>query len=227
MAGARGVLIVALLTVIAAPAAAAAPTWADTPALLAHATAPVAGALRACVSKLPRPISLIVTRRRDGATSVTMPLYGLGGRGMTPEERCLAGTVPRIKLPPLPAEIERVGLLHVIAAPDVKPARDPAFDDWRDPAAALARFLDEKRRAALAACSRAPRKVRLVLDLRRGATRVWLPQWQFHSPSGDGTTPPAEQRVKACLGAAIRGWRPPTLPRAMGELELAVAVAPR
>jgi hypothetical protein len=227
--GAGVVVLLSALAPCAAAAPTTPPTWSNIPALLASATAPVAEQLRRCVGKrLPCKVSVLAMRARDGATAVRWPLPAtLGGRGMTPEERCLAKTIPLIKLPPLPADVARVGLLHVITAADAPPPpRDPAFDAWRDLRASLAAQLTPTRRTALAGCDRRPRTVRVMLDLRRGATRVWLPAWQFHSPQHDGTTPPAEQRVKACLGKVIRDWRPPPLPRAMAELELAVPVKP-
>ena len=188
-----------LATIVALAAAAlpadpararAAPGWTDVPALVAHATAPVEDRLRACAGEdLPLEVELVATRARGGATRVSMPLPAVGGRGLTREERCLLEAIARVSLPPLPAGLERVALLHVVTAPGAPPPpADPAFDASRDPAAAVAGLLDRARRAALAACDRRPRTVRLVLDLRRGATRVWLPAWQFHAPSGDGTT---------------------------------------
>jgi hypothetical protein len=208
--------------------AAAGASWTDTPALVARATAPVEDALRACVgARTPRAIELVASRGRGGATRVSMPLPQLGHRGPTAEERCLTRTIARVRLPPLPPLVERLALLHVIVARGAPaPAADPAFVAWRDPGAAVAALLAHGRRAALAACDRGPRTIRLILDLRRGATRVWLPAWQFHSPTGDGTTPPAQRRVRACLRAAIPTWRPPLLPRAMGELEVAIPVTP-
>jgi len=229
----RPALVLAAVLAAAGPASAGsggapAPSWTDVPALVAAATAPVDDALRACVrGHLPRTIELVATRGPGGATQVSMPLYGLGQRGPTPEERCLVRAVARVRLPALPAEVERISLLHVVAAAGAPaPPADPAFAAWRDPAAAIATLIDPRRRAALAACDRRPRTVRLILDLRHGATRVWLPAWQFHSPTGDGTTPPAQRRVRACLRGAIHGWKPPVLPRAMGELELALRVTP-
>lgn len=214
----------------AAPRAASAkpPTWTDVPALLASAAAPVADDLRACAGKrLPLPVALVAMRGRDGDTTLEMPLPGLGGRGPTPQERCLRKAVARISLPPLPPEIERITLRYVIEAPGAPTsAIEPAFDDWRDPRAAISKLLDAPHRARLAACDRRRHTIRLVLDLRKGETRVWLPNWQFHAPGGDGTRPPAERRVKACLTAAIRALHPPPLPRGMGELQLAVSVTP-
>jgi len=192
-------------------------TWKDVPALLGSATAPVAADLRNCVTTLPRTIGLFATRSKGG-TQVSIPLYGVGGRGLTKEERCLSKVVARIVLPPLPAEIERVGLAYTIADSPVT----PGFGAWRDPIAVLATVIDASRRSALASCDARPRTVRLVLDLRRRATRVWLPAWQFHSPSGDGSTPVSERRVKACLAKVIATWKPPVLPAAMGELQLAI-----
>jgi hypothetical protein len=223
-----GALLLLSLAPPAAGAPPASPSWSNIPALLASATAPVADQLRRCARQLPRAVTLRAERGRDGSTTVRWPLPAtLGGRGMTPEERCLAKTIPLITMPPLPAEVAWVLLLHTIAAADAPaPAPDPAFEAWRDLPSSLAALLTPARRTALAGCDRRARTVRVMLDLRRGATRVWLPAWQFHSPKHDGTTPPAEQHVKACLGKVIRDWRPPALPRAMGELELAVPVKP-
>lgn len=209
-----------------APDPNAAADWKDVPRLVAVAAAPVEAELRACVKKLPRSITLSVTRTKTG-TSVGMPVYGVGYRGFTPEERCLGKTVAKIGLPALPAEIERLLLQHTIVAANAPaPATDKAFDDWRDPELALATVFDATRRTALAACDSKPRTVRLILDRRAGATRIWLPAWQFHAASGDGTTPAAERRVKACLTRMIRTWRAPPLPAAMGELEVAITTAP-
>lgn len=200
--------------------------WTDVPALVASATAPVEAELRACATKLPRTVGLIVTRTKKG-TRVAMPMPPVGIRGFTDEERCLMKTIAKISLPELPAEIERVVLGHtIVAAGSPAPAADPAFPPWRDPGKTVATIFDDARRTALAACDREPRTVRVVLDLSHGKTRVWLPAWQFHSPTGDGTTPPAQRKVKACLTRAIRGIRPPVLPQRMGELQLALAVSP-
>ena len=200
--------------------------WTDVPALVASATAPVEAELRACVKKLPHGAALYATRSKKG-TSVAMPMPPVGIRGFTPEETCLMKTIATIRLPVLPAGIERVLLgFPITVAGSAAPPADRAFDDWRDPAKAIAALVDDKRRASLAACDRKARTVRLVLDLSHGKTRVWLPAWQFHSPSGDGSTPAAEKKVKACMGKAIAGWKAPVLPGAMPELELAISVSP-
>jgi hypothetical protein len=202
--------------------------WSDTPAVVAAGVAPVEDALRACFrAPLPQRIGFFASRGDDGGTIVAMPLpASVGHRGLTPEERCLMRTIARIELPPLPEGIDRIALGQVIvAAGDPAPAADAAFADWRDPAATLAPALDAHR-PAMAACDRRPRTVRLVVDLRRGRTRVWLPAWQFHSKRGDGTTPARERPVKACLRRAVAGWRLPALPRAMAELQLSVPVTP-
>lgn len=210
------VAVPAVVVLWSLPARAA--DWTDVPALLAEATAKVEPAVRAC-TRLPKRIALIASRTRRG-TRVAMPMPAVGTRGLTPEERCLIAAIARVALPPLPAEIDRVVLGRTFGAPV------PAFGDWRDPAKTLATVLDPGRRAALAACDRRPRTVRITLDLRAGRTRVWLPAWQFHAPSGDGTTPPRERRVKACLAKVIRSWRPPALPPAMAELQLAIRTRP-
>lgn len=226
----RPILIaLVLLGDVAAAAAAPAPGWTDVPALVASATAPVDAELRACRKKAP-PFSIAMIAMRDaktGATVVAMPMPPVGIRGFTPEERCLMAAIAKISLPALPAGVERVILGHTVVADGAAAAApDKAFDDWRDLPAALAREIDEPRRAALAACDAKPRTVRLVLDLSHGKTRVWLPAWQFHSPSGDGSTPIAQQKIKACLTKAIASWKPPALPQDMGELELATSSPP-
>jgi len=195
--------------------------WSDVPALVSSAMAPVDAELRACSKRLPRSIAVIASRNaKTGKTDVTLPIYGVGGRGLTAEEKCLTAAVAKVSMPDLPATIDRVIVGHTVYADGVKPPPDDAaFDDWRDPAATLAHVVDAK---ALAACSAKPRTVRIIFDLTAGKTRVWLPAWQFHSPSGDGSTPPAEQKVKACLDKAIATFKPPVLPKAMGELEAAV-----
>ncbi len=204
----------------------AASGWNDVPALATAAATPVAATLRACVhGRLPLALELIATPARGGSTNVAMPMPPVGQRGLTPEERCLLRAVPTIALPPLPEELARVGVAITVDATGVTVAADPAWDAWRDLGAAIARVVDRDHRAALATCAPRARTVRLILDRRHDRTRVWLPAWQFHSPSGDGTTPPAEQHVKACLTRAIAAWKPAVLPAAMGELELAIPVS--
>ena len=219
----------ALLVVGSTAAAAPAPGWSDVPALVASATAPVDAELRGCSkNKPPFVVALIATRdAKSGATVVAMPMPPVGGRGFTPEETCLMAAIAKISLPALPAGVDRVVLGHTVVADGAPaPAAAKAFDDWRDLPAALATVIDAKRRTSLAACDASPRTVRIILDLSHGKTRVWLPAWQFHSASGDGSTPKAQKRVKACLTKAIAGWKPPALPKAMAEIELAVAVTP-
>lgn len=211
-------LVVMLVVFGWMPRADAQPSWNDVPAVLASATASVATDLRKCVKRVPKPIGLFATRAKDGTTTVAMPLPGLGGRGPTPEDRCLSTTAAKIALPALPAEVERLGFVHTI---DDAPAT-PAFGAWSDLVGTLAKVIDAPRRTALAACDAKSRTVRVVLDRRKNATRVWLPAWQFHSPRGDGTTPAAERKVKMCLSKAIADWKPPVLPAAMGELQLAI-----
>jgi hypothetical protein len=219
-------LLLAVALALAPRIAFADPSWSDVPALLDAAVAPQADALRACVKKLPHRLGFFATRAKSGGTEVTMPLYGVGHRGPTPEEKCLVAAIAKIALPALPADIDRVALAYTLV-----PAGEPLakfekrFDDWKDPAVTLAAAIDAEHRAALAACDRKPRTARLTLDLTKGKTRIWLPAWQFHSSTGDGSTPPDEARVKACMTKAIRTWTAPVLPQAMGELQVAFRVA--
>jgi hypothetical protein len=188
--------------------------WTDTPAVIAAAVAPVEDALRGCLrGGLPRRLGMYATRGDGGATVVNMPMPPVGVRGLTAEERCLMRTIARIELPPLPAPIERLGIgFVVVAAGEPAAPVDAAFSAWRDPAATLAPVIDAHL-TALAACDRRPRTVRLVVDLRRGRTRVWLPAWQFSgAPAG----------VKVCLRRVIGRWRLPVLPRSLGEMQLAI-----
>lgn len=211
-----GLLVVSFGTARAAPP----PSWADLPALLAAAEAPVDAELRACVhDKLPRTLGISISRAKDGSTEVGMPVLGVGYRGYTPEERCLGRAVAKITLPPLPPEIVRMTFGLTIGTA-------PSFDTWRDVPATLATLLDADKRAALAACDVKARTVRVILDVRHKATTAWLPAWQFHSATGDGTTPPAQQRVKKCLSKAVRTWTAPLLPPSVvGEIELAIRTA--
>ncbi len=216
-----------LLVLLVATPAWADPSWGDVPALLDSAVAAHADALRACVPTLPRDLGFSATRTKSGTTQAVMPLYGIGGRGPTREEKCLTAAIAKLALPALPPELERIGLrVTLVAAGDPPAKHEKRFDDWRDPVATVANVIDAPLRAALGACDRKPRTVRVVLDLTRGRTRVWLPAWQFHAASGDGSTPPAEARVKACLGKALRGLSPPVLPQAMAELQVAIPIAP-
>lgn len=195
----------------------ATPTWNDLPALIREAEAVVDDELQAC-SKKPLRIGISVTRDpKTGKTSVGRPVPGVGYLGYTELDKCAGKAAAKIVLPVLPAMVERLGIAVPLAA------SDPAWADWRDLPAALAAVIAT---GPLGACDVKARTVRLVLDLRHGKTRVWLPAWQFHAESGDGTTPVPEQKVKACLGKAIAGWNPPVLPRDLGEIEVAVAVKP-
>ena len=160
-------------------------------------------------SKKGKRISIVATRTKAGTRAV-MPTPHVGHRGFTPEERCLVKAVDKLTIPALPDEVDRVAVAYVIGDPP------PSFDIGD------AAKVD---RLALAACVRKPRTVRLVLDGVRGKSRVWLPAWQFHAPSGDGSTPPSEQRVKTCLTKAIRGWTH-SLPAHVGEVQLALAISP-
>ncbi len=218
---------VTVLTAGAPRVDAQSPDWTDVPALVASAVAPIEPELRACVRTPPRQLELMAFRSRSG-TILVMPLpHGVGRRGIAPDDSCLMKATEKLRVPPLPEGIEQISLFHTIVAAGATPAAvDPAFDAWRDPAKTIEVLVDPARRAALAACDRKARTVRFVLDLRRGRTRIWLPVWQFHAPSGDGTTPPAQRKVKACLTKAIAGWTAPVLPREMPELQLGLAVSP-
>ncbi len=219
------VLGCAIVLGLVAPAAAE-PSWTDLPALLSSSTAPLADELRGCVKgKLPKTISVTLSRGKTGTTA-GMPIYGLGFRGVSPEEKCLGAAVAKLVFPELPAEFEQV-LFGLIIRRDTAPTPPPdkEFADWKDPASAVATLIDAPRRATLAACDTKARTVRVVVDHTSRATRIWLPAWQFHSPRGDGTTPPAEQRVKACMTKAMRKWTAPALPAALGELQLAIRVS--
>jgi len=203
------------------------PGWDDAPAMLTAAVDAHADTLRACLAgQPPRTIGVIVFRDRHDRTVVAMPMPAVGIRGLTPEERCLGRAVAGVVLPPLPPTLAQVGFAYTIAAAGTPaPAVDPAFVDWRAPATTLAAGLDPHA-ATIAACDRRPRTVRLNVDRRRDRTRVWLPAWQFHARSGDGTTPARERKVKACIARAIRGVALPLLPRTMGELQVELRTAP-
>ena len=211
----------------AAQPAAPSPGWDDVPAMVTAAVAPHADALRAGLTGAPpRAIGLIVFRDRHDRTTVAMPMPAVGVRGLTPEERCLGRAVAGIVVPPLPPSLAQVGFAYTIAAAGAPtPALDPAFVDWRAPVATLTAGLDPHV-AAIAACDRRARTVRLNVDRRRDRTRVWLPAWQFHARSGDGSTPARERTVKACIARAIRGVALPLLPRTMGELQVELRTAP-
>ncbi|MBL8624320.1 MAG: hypothetical protein JNK64_23640 [Myxococcales bacterium] len=219
-----------IVLIAAAPAAAqpaAPPGWDDVPAMLDAALAPHADTLRGCLAgPPPRTIGLVAFRDRHDRTAVAMPVLGVGYRGLTPEERCLGRAVAAIVVPPLPPTLAQVGFAYTITAAGAPaPALDPAFVDWRAPIATLTAGLDPHV-AAIAACDRRARTVRLNVDRRRDRTRVWLPAWQFHAPGGDGSTPARERTVKACIARAIRGVALPLLPRTMGELQLELRTAP-
>ena len=144
-------------------------------------------------------IDLIITH-----DSVTMPFPNVGGRGFTDEERCLFGVLAKASVPPLPAEIEHLEVFHELGTEPVL-GNFPALD-----------------RDALHACTKQP--VHLIIDVRHGATRVWLPAWQFHSDTGDGTTPDNQKPIKACLTRAVARWKLPTLSKDL--VELAVRIGP-
>ncbi|HUS28627.1 MAG TPA: hypothetical protein VMZ53_08960 [Kofleriaceae bacterium] len=226
----RVVAPVLLAVLLAAPASAnTAPGWNDVPALIAFATQSVDKELRGCSKRTPPwDIALIATRDpKTGATKVAMPFPNVGHRGFTAEEKCLMAAVPKIALPDLPAGIDRIVVGHTVVADGATaPSPDKAFDTWKDPAATLASFVDDKAKASLAACDKKARTVRVILDLSHGKTRVWLPAWQFHSAKGDGSTPAAEAKVKACVNKVIATWKPTPLPKQMAEMQLAISVAP-
>jgi hypothetical protein len=207
-----------------------APGWNDVPALVTFATQSIDKDLRACAKskKTPWDIALIVTRDpKTGASKVQMPFPPVGVRGLTDEEKCLLATVPKITLPDLPAGIDRIIVGHTVLADGATPADpDKDFDPWRDPAGVIGSIVDDKQKTALGACDKKARTVRVILDLSHRKTRVWLPAWQFHSAKGDGSTPAAEAKVKACVNKVIAKWKPAVLPKAMGELELAIPVSP-
>jgi hypothetical protein len=202
------------------------PGWEEIPAMLSGAIDD--DALRACAKKLPITVSMVATRDpKTGATKVSMPVYGVGGRGFTPQEKCLVKVVAKIALPDLPPGVDRVVFGHdVLGANVIPPSPDDAFNPWRNLPPALASIVDDTAKTALAACDTKARTIRVILDLRKGATRVWLPAWQFHSAKRDGTTPNAEKKVKGCIEKVIATWQPPPLPQAMAELQLAIAVSP-
>jgi hypothetical protein len=177
-------------------------TWANTPALLAEAVAPANADIQACMTK-PHPVGLLATRSKDGSTQVSMPVYGVGGRGFTPEERCLMKAVASITLPPLPAGVERFGFTIPIDTDD------KAWTDWRD----LTTVRIEP--SLFAGCDRKTRTVRIVIDRRRDRTRAWLPEWQFKGA-------PA---IKTCVTKALRKLaEQPLLPTTFGDIHFAITV---
>ena len=217
--------VVSLLVVVTSAVAARAepaPSWQDVPALVAAAAGAVDQELRGCLQgKATRTLGLVATRDRAGHTHVEMPLPEyVGKQGLRPEDACLMPVAAKIRLPALPAEVDQVLFGYTVGS--AGPTADPAFAAWRDLGGALAKVIDPARRDALATCSTKPRTVRIVLDLRAGKTRAWLPAWQFHSASGDGTTPAVEARIKACLTRTLATWKPPVLPAQLPELELAI-----
>lgn len=220
-------LTLAGLATTAAAQPTATPGWDDAPAMLAAAVAPHADALRACLAgDPPRTIGLVVSRDGRDRTVVGMPVPGLGHRGPTPEERCLGRAVAQLAVPALPPTLASVAFAYTITAAGAPPPPiDPAFADWRAPAATIAAALDPLA-ARLGACDRRARTLRFNVDLRRGRTRVWLPAWQFHAPGGDGSTPARERAVKACVARAIRGLALPRLPRTMGDLQVELRTSP-
>jgi len=209
-----------LTWILFATTAHADPGWSDVPALVAAATSPVEAELRTCVTKLPFTIAFYATRTKSG-THVAMPMPPVGVRGYTAEERCRMTAIAKISLPALPLEVDRVLLGHRVGDIDTF---EPA---WRDLGAAIGVVLTDARRASLAACAPAARTVQLQIDRPGTKTRIWLPDWQFHSESGDGSTPPAQKVVKACLTKTIATWTVAQLPTAMPELQLAIPVAPK
>lgn len=194
------------------------PSWADAATLVTAATANIDSSLRACTKKPPPfRVGFYATRTRQGSTSVSMPIYSAGIRGISVEDRCLATAVAQLVLPQLPEGIDRIGLLHIVPA-DGAPTPDD-FSGWNDVPATLATIFTAEHRTAIAGCSKRSRTARFNLDVRAGTTTVWLPAWQFHSAAGDGSTPAAEQTVKRCMTREVVGWIGPRLPAAMGELQ--------
>jgi hypothetical protein len=212
--------LICLAILLASSPAIAAPDWTDGTKLVGDAAAVADPALRACSKqKPPWRIALIVSRDdKTGGSHVAMPFPPVGWRGLTDEESCLLKTVASIELPALPAEVSRIVIIHTV---DTTPT-EPELGDWRDVAHELGTVFDADRRTALAACSKRPRTVRVILDVRHGKTRAWLPAWQFHSASGDGTTPAAEQPIKACLTRELARWTVPVLPTDLSEIEVAI-----
>jgi len=179
-------------------------TWTNTPALLAEAIAPVDASVKACMAK-PHPVGAFASPAKDGSTHVWMPVYGVGGRGYTAEEKCLMKAIATIALPPLPAGIDQLGFTVPTDGTDA------AWAGWRDMTVTL---VDPK---LFAGCDRKARTVHIVLDTRKQHTRAWLPEWQFK-----GT--PA---IKACVTKALRKLpEPPAFPAGFGDLHLAIGVAP-
>jgi hypothetical protein len=216
---------VAVLALSTSAEANTAPGWNDVPALVAFATQSIDKELRACSKRTPPwNIALILTRDpKTGATKAAMPFPNVGHRGFTAEEKCLMAVVPKISLPNLPAGFDRIVVSHTVLADGATPAQpEKAFDEWKDPATTVASIVDDKQKAALGACDKKARTVRVILDLSHGKTRVWLPAWQFHSAKGDGTTPASEAKVKACVNKVIATWKPAVLPKDMAEMQLAI-----
>lgn len=210
----RLALVLAALVVTIAPAIAQ-PAWSDAPTAIAATVASFSPAAEACGGPRPMRLAIVVSRDHRGATIASMPMPGVGGRGLTPLERCLGRAVAAATPPSLPVGLEQLTFVHTLGA---APPSDPAVDDWRDPLGVVTAAMTP-RRAELAACG-GPRAARVVIDRRRGATRAWLPAWPFHARDGSGTTPAAQRRAKACLTRIVRGWRLPLLPRDLGELHV-------
>jgi hypothetical protein len=212
--------LICLAVLLASSSAIAAPDWTDATKLVRDAAAVADPAFRACSkAKTPWKIALIVWRDdKTGASNVAMPFPPVGDRGLTDEESCLLKTVATIEMPPLPAEVSRIVVIHTV---DTKPT-EPELGEWRDVAHELGTIFDADRRTALAACSKRRRTVRVILDVRHGKTRAWLPAWQFHSESRDGSTPAAERPIKACLTRELARWTVPILPADLNELEVAI-----
>lgn len=205
-----------LIAVTLAPSVAAAePSWSDTEAMIESATAPVDPALIACrkTTKTPWRIALIITRdKKTGDSNVNMPFPNVGIRGFTPEELCLMKTVALISVPRLPDTVDEITIVHTV---DIKATR-PTLGEWSDLPEALSAL------PAVASCSKKARTVRINLDVRHGKTRAWLPDWQFHSPSGDGSTPASEKPIQRCLTRALSTWKLAVLPTDLNEVRLAV-----
>jgi hypothetical protein len=127
-------------------------------------------------------------------------------------------TAARIELPPLPDVVDEVTLPHTVGTSTA------SLGGWRDLAGQVAALLSDDHRGELAACSKKSRTVWLDLDDRGDKPHVLLPAWQFHSASGDGTTPAEALPIKRCLAHAVSTWTVPVLVDDMGSVRFALRV---